>query len=373
MPFVDFEPSRCYAYAYVEPARADPGPFIRLALERRGSDPPFSLAASSRGAMVVAFCHPYFWEVTVRRSPIRMDGSILMLEPHEEADFRFTCRYRLLGEVVAYDFPLEHWTLEHITIAFWAIGNVCCVDPDYLRGNDFSTVRVLLLVDNLEEIPERLILRNFGTRLAAVARLRVVDFWVHPEGASLPAAYVISGLGDDGTDDTEDTHSAPGSRAPRLPRILILDLPTPMGLATPPPAPSPSLPIGTNELGSCHRSTILSLEDLMAEEEHEVNLRRCHAQRKHAADSASKIRRSRRLAVKENPFYEDATSKATRVQAAKLDLSKASSNMAEALACSSILKRPPPACTAPSRLHRLARVCGIQLPSDAPAGAPTVV
>lgn len=162
--------------------------------------------------MVVAFRHPYFREVTVRRSPIRMDGSILMLEPHEEADFRFTCRYHLLGEVVAYDFPLEHWTLEHITIAFWAIGNVCCVDPDYLRGNDFSTVRVLLLVDNLEEIPERLVLRNLGTGLAAVARLRVVDFWIHPEGASLPAAHVISSPGDDDTDDTEDTHSAPGSR-----------------------------------------------------------------------------------------------------------------------------------------------------------------
>lgn len=53
MPFVDMTPSRCFAYAYVEPARVDPGLFIRLALERHGGDPPFSLAASYRGTMNV--------------------------------------------------------------------------------------------------------------------------------------------------------------------------------------------------------------------------------------------------------------------------------------------------------------------------------
>jgi hypothetical protein len=36
MPYVDMEPSRRLAYAFVEPACADPGLYIRLSLERHG-------------------------------------------------------------------------------------------------------------------------------------------------------------------------------------------------------------------------------------------------------------------------------------------------------------------------------------------------
>ena len=87
-------------------------------------------------------------------------------------------------------------------------------------------------------------------------------------------------------------------------------------------------------------SYIPSLEELIAEKEHEVSIRRRRARRKRAADNASKLRRSIRLAAKENPFYEDTTSKASRVQAAKLDLTKASSTMVSALEASGILKCP---------------------------------
>ena len=120
-------------------------------------------------------------------------------------------------------------------------------------------------------------------------------------------------------------------------------------------------------------SYIPSLEELIAEKEHEVSIRRRRARRKRAADNASKLRRSIRLAAKENPFYEDATSKASRVQAAKLDLSKASSALGSALEASGILQRPPPARIPSSRLRRLARVCGIDLPVDAGTGVPAGV
>ncbi|CAN6361356.1 unnamed protein product [Urochloa humidicola] len=60
MPSVDMEPSRRLAYAFVKPARADPGLFIRLTLERHGGDPPVRLAASSYDTMMVVFGHPHF-------------------------------------------------------------------------------------------------------------------------------------------------------------------------------------------------------------------------------------------------------------------------------------------------------------------------
>jgi len=71
-------------------------------------------------------------------------------------------------------------------------------------------------------------------------------------------------------------------------------------------------------------SAVPSLGDLLAEEEHEVSVRRRRAQRKRAQDSAARTRRhSLRLAAKEDPFYVDATSKAARVKAAQLDLARA--------------------------------------------------
>jgi len=112
-------------------------------------------------------------------------------------------------------------------------------------------------------------------------------------------------------------------------------------------------------------SSIPSLGDLLVEEEHEVSLRRRRARRKRACDSASKLRRrSLRLAAKEDPFYIDATSKATRVKTAQLDLARASARMREALAHSGVLERPPPPKIALGKLRFLGRVCGLPDLSD---------
>lgn len=82
-------------------------------------------------------------------------------------------------------------------------------------------------------------------------------------------------------------------------------------------------------------------------------------------DSAAKTRRhSLRLAAKEDPLYVDATSKATRVKAAKLDLARASTRMREALAQSGILERPPPRRISSNKLRCVGRVCGLPDLSD---------
>ena len=117
MPLVDLEPCRSLAYAFIEPECADPGIFIRTILERRGGDPPVWLAPSSYGAMMVVFQYPLL-EETLRRSPLHFGGRILRLVRHEEADFRFVCRYRRLAVLAATNYPSEHWTRERITCVF---------------------------------------------------------------------------------------------------------------------------------------------------------------------------------------------------------------------------------------------------------------
>ena len=113
------------------------------------------------------------------------------------------------------------------------------------------------------------------------------------------------------------------------------------------------------------QSAVPSLGNLLAEEEHEVSVRRHRAQRKRAQDSAARTRRhSLRLAAKEDPYYVDATSKAERVKAAQLDLARASARMREALVRSGMLERPPPRRISSDKLSCLGRACGLPALSD---------
>lgn len=158
-----------------------------------------------------------------------------------------------------------------------------------------------------------------------------------------------------------DAHARAMSLA-GVPRVEINDLPSPTRPHTPAPAPPTDICEESDEVvQACNstRSTIPSFLDLLGEEEHEVSVRRRRARRKRAVDSVSKLRRSSRLASKEEPFYMDATTKATRVKAAKLDLSKASSKMKVALIDAGIMARPPSQRIRPVKLHHLGRVCGL--------------
>jgi len=108
MPPVDMEPCRRLAYAFVEPECADPGLFIRTALEQRGGDPPVRLAPSSYETMMVVFRHPLFREETLRHGPFFHEGRLLRLIRHKESDFKFACRYRRLAVLAATNYPPEH-------------------------------------------------------------------------------------------------------------------------------------------------------------------------------------------------------------------------------------------------------------------------
>nr|CAB3460157.1 unnamed protein product [Digitaria exilis] len=147
-----------------------------------------------------------------------------------------------------------------------------------------------------------------------------------------------------------------------VPGLVILDLPTPNRPCTPPPAPT-LVEITEEEGGTPDRrpvsQPIALLEELLAEEEHEVSIRRRRTRHKRAADSASKIRRSHRLAAKEVPFYMDAVTKASRVKAEKMNITGASNRMKVALEQATILERPPPPRIKVSKLKCLGRVCGL--------------
>ncbi|CAL4951769.1 unnamed protein product [Urochloa decumbens] len=148
-------------------------------------------------------------------------------------------------------------------------------------------------------------------------------------------------------------------RSPRPPAFRR----NPVRPRTPPPAPAPSLILraadGVASARHQPRSSLPAISDFIAEEEHEVSVRRKMMRRKRAADSAKKTRRSRRLAAMEEPYYETVADKASRVKAAKLDMAKASERMKAALHSSGILERPPPRRISARKLRCLGRICGL--------------
>ncbi|CAL4919663.1 unnamed protein product [Urochloa decumbens] len=364
-PPVTLEPSRRYAYAFIDPPCADPALFIRRALERCGGDPAFRLAPSSHGAMMVVFLHPFLREKTIRRGTITYPPGApapiqhtLHLVRHEEADFRFVCYYKRQVEVSATNWPPEHWNAPTIRAIFEKIGHVCCIDPTCLLLADdrypddiadFSAVRVLLLMDDERRVPPELVIRNEEYGLGGIAKLRVVSHWAHTPGTPPPRRHIFSEDGGPPRDlDNKPgafrsaPFTSPGTGGPttrssgghgttralglgsrcspssgvcsdargRPPALVIRDLPTPVRPRTPPP---PSLDYaalveqdhiesGLRAARSQPRSCLPSLKDLVAEEEHEISVRRRRARRKRAVDSACK-RRSRRLAEKEPAHY----------------------------------------------------------------------
>lgn len=64
----------------IEPECADPGNFIRRVLEERASNPPFRLAASSRGAMLVVFLDAFVRATVMQFASIHLNGHELILE-----------------------------------------------------------------------------------------------------------------------------------------------------------------------------------------------------------------------------------------------------------------------------------------------------
>jgi len=156
--------------------------------------------------MMVVFRHPFFREETLRHGPLHLDDRVLRLVRHEEADFRFVCRYRRLAVLAATNFPPEHWTRERITRVLQVYGQVCCVDkecletvgdhpPDHDYGADiadYSAVCVLLLLDNERIVKPSMVVRNLDGGLAGIAKVCVVKFWAHPDGAPLPTSTTSS-------------------------------------------------------------------------------------------------------------------------------------------------------------------------------------
>lgn len=172
----DYQDSLRMAYVYLQDAMHDLLAFVRRAMELMVGAPAFRLSASGRGVSVMAFHTKEARDQAVAMSPIALDNNSVIIEPHEAADNRFYAFYSIYAEIAAEDFPLEHREEERIREALGVIGNVCCIDPDCLEGGDYTSVCAVLRLDNLNEIPEKLLIRDHSGP-ACIAKIHLLRSW----------------------------------------------------------------------------------------------------------------------------------------------------------------------------------------------------
>jgi hypothetical protein len=184
----DYNDSLRKAFIYLEHAVPDPLAFVRRAMEAVVGAPAIRLAASGRGVGVMIFHTKEAPDQAVTASPIGYEHNSISIEPHEEADNRFYAFYSLYAEVAIEDFPLEHWEEERIRMAYAVIGNLCCIDPDCLDGEDFTSVRAVLRLDHLNDVPKKLLIRNHSGP-PCICNVRILRTWVSDDPMAVHAGH----------------------------------------------------------------------------------------------------------------------------------------------------------------------------------------
>jgi hypothetical protein len=392
----EFEDARAFAYVYLRDAMHAPHLFIRRAMEQACGAPAFQLAASARGVGIMKFNSAEERDAIVAMSPVAHEGNLITVERHEEADNRFYAFYRAYAEVAVVDYPLEHWDEDSAREVLAALGNVCCLDPMYFGGGDYTSMRAVLRLDHHRELPEQLLVRNHNGP-ACLANVCLVRTWVDagPEpdwgeydfghGPELHTAPHYHPVGNPPTQlppapenlvaailewvvptpplrpvRTRQATPYPGRQASGLPPVLYLPwygiggVPalTPAvdtgEMATAAGADGPEEEAGggaacEDDVVSTMVNATVTLADLTlgspvagerSVDERENRTQRRRARRRRARESARELRRSLRLQEKETAEFEMPEDRASRVQQAKFDFSGASRRLRTILSCS---------------------------------------
>lgn len=184
-----------FAFVYIEPASANPGTLIRRALYEVAGDPLCTLRPSSCGAMLLEFPFVEHREEVIRGSPYEFGSRRIIVERHEEADYRFFTDFSFFADVAATDFPLEHWFEANIRVAFASIACTVCIDHRCLAGHDYSNVRLVLKLAHHGVVPRKLIVHNAVGGLATVVDLHVIRMWSQPSDMQDLYDYDFSAYG----------------------------------------------------------------------------------------------------------------------------------------------------------------------------------
>uniref|UniRef100_A0A0E0LK88 Reverse transcriptase zinc-binding domain-containing protein n=1 Tax=Oryza punctata TaxID=4537 RepID=A0A0E0LK88_ORYPU len=173
MPHVDLELYNNLAFAYIDLPIAKPAGLIRRALQLEAHNPRVALVSSSRGAKLLIFTNGAVRDHIVGCAPFLRTEHTIHVEPHKDADNRFTFKHETMVALSIEDFPLEHWFHEHITHSVGPFANPHVIDPICLMGSDYSAVLITIKAENLVDVPLQLFIKNHDG-VGSVARVTII-------------------------------------------------------------------------------------------------------------------------------------------------------------------------------------------------------
>jgi hypothetical protein len=188
--------ARRFAFAYITPAdapaRAEPGPFIRLVFRTLALDLPqtFELFLPLHGAdATVRFRTPDDREAAMRRQPFQLDGAtVKLLREGETPDIRPASNDYMVHAAL-HQYPVEQRTGKKIESNCCHFGHVREVDPTCFAKPDLGTVHVVLQLEHPGEIPHALEIEYIDGSISIVP-VDIVTVWHSSHSYDAHGQYV---------------------------------------------------------------------------------------------------------------------------------------------------------------------------------------
>ncbi|KAJ1256615.1 hypothetical protein BS78_K342600 [Paspalum vaginatum] len=187
--------SSCLLFAHVDRPEevGDMREFLQAAFGSVQPMMPVEMLPSSRGVMIFRFTSHEEREMARECSPIPWERVVLSLERPEDSDNRFFFVPEWLALVALKEFPLDHWTEEKIKACFTAGCRVVEINPEFLSGNNFAPLQLVLEVKHYLDVPYEVSLSECSGigREGMVVEVLPISVWprenqIGPDGNLLP-------------------------------------------------------------------------------------------------------------------------------------------------------------------------------------------
>ncbi|KAM0930027.1 hypothetical protein ACQ4PT_001207 [Festuca glaucescens] len=337
------------AYALIDGQVRQEMTHIRDALEANPRCPPFVLAPSAFGSALLIFPSNADRNRAMALGPYTLDGATVNIVPPEAGEDIATTNYDVIVEMRARKYPLRLWHPAGANFIFGSIGKLCCVDQCSVTGQDFTVIRAFVLLERGKRVPPSVVL-CMPNNDVIIVYFDVDNSWhldvtadAPPPPPPSPQAHTVPSMASI-QNDHSFTFAAQSSDQGALPSPLPVNE-TPSSLA---PPQHLNLPASDDAENFIHTP-----DPFHAREDQR---RRTRARR--ATEAAAKVRRSQRLAAKQEAIFVSMLEVAVKKKATSFDLSAASPSLAAALADTGLVDAPDLPASDVHAVCAVARECG---------------
>lgn len=160
----------------VEPASPAVIPWLRRLFHIHLGNPQVRFAAGGTGHTFALFLRPEDQERAHHSSPLRADGLVVTIFPHNQGENAFTFYYRFLVCLTLEKFPLELWDRRGVASSVSGFASLVNIDHACLRGHDFAAIFVMVKVESLDHITHHLAFHK-PDESGALADVYINEVW----------------------------------------------------------------------------------------------------------------------------------------------------------------------------------------------------